>query len=185
MTADERSHTMEDAFHALDRERDTGQISDGAGRHALLIVEPEDDAVAAADLIAACGFEKVVYLFEQEVALDPLGILKSACVVVGQRLLFEAASTLGCVALAKVIVGGSSTYHFDEGDKGISVARHEFAQHPAIVFAELEEDILNDVVDDGSRGLSPQTSNTERAERDGPGKATDKLPPFLAAGLIG
>jgi hypothetical protein len=65
------------------------------------------------------------------------------------------------------------------------MTRLEVAQDLAVVGAEFQENILDNVFDDGGRGFSPETGHTIDAEGDGAAEAADKFAPLLGASLHG
>ncbi len=78
MGSDQRRHAVQGAFDAFYGQRDAGQARDGSGGHSLLVIKPEDGPVAFSCAGIGIGGEQAVDLIQQQVTLDPLGIVQDA-----------------------------------------------------------------------------------------------------------
>ena len=182
MTPNHAREPQKNAFHSLGGQLYVRQRGDGARAQAITIVQPEDDAIAFEVWARGADGEGIVDLPEKYAAVHGGGRTRGGSHrEQGGRIrdsLSHPGATLFGESGLEMIVGNVAGNDFQEAEDRVWMARLERSEEPAVVVAELEIGILNEVIE----SLTGLLAEAVRGAKDGRGndrlKTADEFPPY-------
>src|SRR5205823_3835891 len=132
-------------------------------------IEPEDSTVPFVAGFRGATAQKIINLVQQDVALGrPKRVRR-----VGRGNRFHAARALAPPSGAplypierfEMIVDNIGSNHLEETEQGVRMPELEVAQYAAAVGTELQVSVLDEVIDDAARRVSPAERGSQHNRR--------------------
>jgi hypothetical protein len=179
----------EGTFNTLGRQRRTGQGGNFFCREPLAVIEPKKYPVPLAHNSRSRA-QLLVQLGKQNRLLDMPG-RPSAGGMAGERVVIERrgyhfATPLHGALAAEVVVAYRGGHHAQQAQERVLSAGFELSQDAALLIAQLEKDLLHDIVNHGGLGTAgPEAANAQGNQGNEGRAPAHQLSPFGGVSGVG
>jgi len=152
VTLDHEGHPAERALDALGIQSDGRNGSDGAGGHAIPVVEPENRSIPGEVVAWEEPAERFVDLAQRDLVFHRAGIRAARWRRVDADLLGERFSQGNVAFLSalefEVIADDAGGHRLQKSEDGVLMLRLEATKYKAVVSTQLQEAVLNEIVEE-------------------------------------